>query len=224
MCTHAPIAEHTPLGNWDVLGLRGTGSIDYAAEDVFIAEDMVFPIQTAEPQRQKELFSLGVIGLASIGHTGWAMGAGRRMLDEIAAFARQKTGRAGALGESEMFWHDYGSAEARFRAARAFVMEVWGDIERTVESGQPVSTRQITMLHLAKAEIHEAADRAANFAYRAAGGASLRAGVMQRFFRDIMVAVNHITVSPGIVASGGRDLGGTWSDRRWQFYDLIEKK
>ncbi len=42
MCAHAPIADHQQLGNWDVLGLGGTGSIDYAANDVFIAEDLVF--------------------------------------------------------------------------------------------------------------------------------------------------------------------------------------
>lgn len=224
ICAHAPVADHKQLGNWDVLGLKGTGSIDYAAEDLFIPDDMTYPIATAVPQRQKELFSLGVIGLASLGHTGWAMGAGRRMLDEIAAFARQKTGRAGMLGESDKFWFDYGRAEARMRAARAYVMEVWGDIEATVEGGESVSTRQITNVHLAKSEIHEAAENAVNFAYRAAGGASLRDGTMQRYFRDVMVAVNHITISPGIVAAAGRELSGLWSDRIWQYYDLVEKK
>lgn len=223
ICTHGPVADHKPMGNWDVLGLRASGSIDYAAEDLFIPEDLTFPIATAQPHRLKELFSLGVIGLAAVGHTGWAMGAGRRMLDEIAGFARTKSGRAGMLGESEKFWHDYGRAEARLRAARAFVMEVWGDIEATCERGQSVSTRQISMVHLAKAEIHEAAESACNFAYRAAGGASLRAGTMQRIFRDMMTAMNHITISPGIVTSAGRELGGLWSDRVWKYYDLVEK-
>lgn len=224
LCAHAPIPDHKALGNWDVLGLKGTGSIDYAAEDLFIPDHLTFPIATAAPQRLKELFSLGVIGLASIGHTGWAMGAGRRMLDEIAAFARTKSGRAGMLGESEKFWFDHGRAEARMRAARAFAMEVWGGIEATCERGESVTTRQITLVHLAKSEIHEAAEHAVNFAYRAAGGASLRAGIMQRIFRDVMVAVNHFTIAPGIVASAGREVGGLWSDRVWQFYDLIEKK
>jgi alkylation response protein AidB-like acyl-CoA dehydrogenase len=224
ICTHAPVGDHKILGNWDVLGLKGTGSIDYAAEDLFIPDDMVYPIMTAEPQRQQELFSLGVIGLAAIGHTGWAMGAGRRMLDEIAKFARTKSGRAGLLGESEKFWYDYGRAEARMRAARAFVMEVWADIEATVERGNRVSTRQISMVHLAKSEIHEAAEAACNFAYRAAGGASLRDGVMQRVFRDVMVAVNHFTIAPNVVTSAGRELGGIWSDRVWQFYDLVERQ
>ncbi|TJV24397.1 MAG: acyl-CoA dehydrogenase [Mesorhizobium sp.] len=224
MCAHAPISQHKQLGNWDVLGLGGTGSIDYAAEDVFIADDLVFPILTAPPLRQKEFFSLGVVGLAAIGHTGWALGTGRRMLDEIAKFARSKSGRAGLIGESEKFWHDYGRAEARYRAARAFVFEVWRDIEATVEAGNSVSTRQISLVHLAKSEIHEVGVDICNFAYRAGGGASLRAGVIQRTFREMMVAANHFTIAPSIVTSAGRDFGGLWSDRTWQFYDLIEKK
>lgn len=224
MCAHAPISQHKQLGNWDVLGLGGTGSIDYAAEDVFIADDLVFPILTAPPLRQKEFFSLGVVGLAAIGHTGWALGTGRRMLDEIAKFARTKSGRAGLIGESEKFWHDYGRAEARYRAARAFVFEVWRDIEATVEAGNRVSTRQISLVHLAKSEIHEVGVDICNFAYRAGGGASLRAGVIQRTFREMMVAANHFTIAPSIVTSAGRDIGGLWSDHTWQFYDLIEKK
>ena len=49
--------------------------------------------------------------------------------DEIAGFARAKTGRAGLLGESDKFWFDFGRAEARVRAARAFLFEVWRDVE-----------------------------------------------------------------------------------------------
>ena len=53
---------------------------------------------------------------------------------------------------------------------------------------------------------------------------SLRAGVMQRTYREMLVAANHFTIAPSIVTSAGREIGGLWSDRVWQFYDLIEKK
>ncbi|MGG6897904.1 acyl-CoA dehydrogenase family protein [Rhizobium sp. BR 315] len=224
LCAHAPVGEHGLLGNWSVLGLQGTGSIDYDAKDVFVADDMVFPIMTAEPQRQKEFFSLGVVGLAAIGHSGWAIGASRRMLDEMARFAVTKTGRAGMLGESDKFWFDYGRAEARVRAARAFLFEAWRDVEASIEAGERVSTRQITLVHLAKSEVHEAGVDACHFVYRAAGGASLRDGVMQRTYREMLVAANHFTINNNIVGAAGREIGGLWSDRVWQFYDLVEKK
>ena len=224
LCAHAPVGEHGLLGNWDVLGLRATGSIDYDAKDVFIPDDMVFPILTAEPQRLHEFFSLGVIGLAAIGHSGWAIGASRRMMDDIAKFARSKTGRSGMIGESDKFWFDFGRAEARVRAARAFLFEVWRDVEASIEGGQRVSTRQISLIHLAKSEVHEAGVEACMFAMRASGGAGIRAGVMQRIFRDMMTAASHFTINPNIVGAVGRDIGGIWSDRTWQFYDLLEKK
>jgi len=223
LCAHAPVDQFELLGNWDVLGLNGTGSIDYGAKDVFIAEDMVFPILTAEPQRQKEFFSLGVIGLSSLGHSGWAIGASRRMLDEAAKYAQGKTGRSGQIGGSDKFWFDFGRAEARVRAARAFLFEVWEDIEATIEAGRRVTTRQISLNHLSKSEVHEAGVDACQFVYRAAGGATLRDGLMQRIYRDMMTAANHITVSPHVIANAGREVGGLWSDRTWQFYDLIEK-
>lgn len=224
LCAHAPVGEHGLLGNWDVLGLRGTGSIDYDAKDVFIPEDLVFPILTAEPQRLKEFFSLGVIGLAAIGHSGWAIGVSRRMMDEIAGFARSKTGRSGMIGESDKFWFEFGRAEARVRAARAFLFEVWRDVEASIEAGQRVSTRQLSLIHLAKSEVHEAGVEGCMFAVRAAGGAGIRATVMQRIFREMMTAASHFTINPNIVGAAGREIGGVWSDRVWQFYDLVEKK
>ncbi|UVC09423.1 acyl-CoA dehydrogenase [Rhizobium sp. TH2] len=223
LCAHAPVGDHDLLGNWNSLGLQATGSIDYAAKDVLIPNDMVFPILTAEPQRMKEFFSLGVVGLAAIGHSGWAIGASRRILDEMAKYAVTKTGRAGLLGESDKFWFDFGRAETRVRAARAFLFEVWRDVEASIEAGNRVSTRQISLVHLAKSEVHEAGVDACQFVYRAAGGASLRYGVMQRTYREMLTAANHFTINPNIVGAAGRELAGLWSDRVWQFYDLIEK-
>jgi hypothetical protein len=62
------------------------------------------------------------------------------------------------------------------------------------------------------------------FAMRASGGAGIRAGVIQRIFREMMTAASHFTINPNIVGAAGRELGGIWSDRVWQFYDLVEKK
>jgi alkylation response protein AidB-like acyl-CoA dehydrogenase len=145
-------------------------------------------------------------------------------MDEIAKFARSKTGRSGLIGESDKFWFDYGRAEARVRAARAFLFEVWHDIEASIEAGHRVSTRQISLIHLAKSETHEAGIDACMFAMRAAGGAGVRATVIQRIFREMMTAASHFTINPNIVGAAGREIGGMWNSRVWQFYDLIERK
>ena len=222
LISHVPAQDFKFLGNWDVLGLKATGSIDIGAKDVFVPDDMVFTAG-AEPQRLRELLSLGIVGVAAIGHSGWAMGAARRMLDEIATYARGKTGRANLLSESDKFWFDFGRAEGKWRAARAFFFDVLREIEASIDDGRNASTRQLSLIHLAKSEVHEAGMEACQFAYRAAGGASLRAGVMQRIYRDMMTAANHITINPNIVGMAGRELAGLWSDRVWRFYDLVEE-
>ena len=33
-----------------------------------------------------------------------------------------------------------------------------------------------------------------------------------------------LAFNPNIVGAAGRELGGVWSDRVWQFYDLIPKQ
>lgn len=220
LCAHAPIEKYKDAGNWDVLGLRATGSIDHVAEDVFIGEDYVYPILTAQPQRLKEFYSVGVVGLASIGHSGWACGVSRRALDELAKFARARTGRAGMIGDSEHFWIEFARHDAKVRAARAYLFEVWNDVQGSMEAGQMATTRQITYLHQAKDEVHDAGAAAINFAYRSAGGTSLRRGVLQRVFREMYTATQHITVSNSVMANVGRELLGLADGHVWQFYDL----
>jgi len=219
-CTHAPVDTHRKGGNWDVLGLSATGSIDYSAENVFIREDYVYPIPTIA-LRQKAFFSLGLTGLAAMGHSAFAIGVTRRMLDELAAFARTKTGRAGLLGESESFWERYARAEARARGARALLFDVWSQVEAAIAAGLEIERRLLSLVHLAKGEAHEAGAEVCNFAYRAAGGTSLRSGVLQRLFREMMTATQHMTASPGILAHCGRDLLGLAEGKNWQLLDLV---
>jgi hypothetical protein len=47
---------------------------------------------------------------------------------------------------------------------------------------------------------------------------------MQRTYREMLVAANHFTINTNIVGAAGREIGGLWNDRVWQFYDLVEKK
>lgn len=220
LCTHAPVGTHKKGGNWDVLGLSATGSIDYSAQDVFIREDYVYPIPTVA-LRHEAFFSLGITGLAATGHSAFAIGVTRRMLDELAAFARTKTGRAGLLGESEAFWEKFARAEARALGARALLFDVWRQVEERVAADQPVDRRLVSLIHLAKGDVHEAGAEVCSFAYRAAGGASLRSGILQRLFREMMTATQHMTASPGILATCGRDLLGLADGKRWQLFDLV---
>ena len=72
-------------GNWDVMGLRGTGSFDYTIPEQVVEEGRTFWLFDGEPRCGGGVYRLGVVGFAGIGHAGWALGVARRALDEIQA-------------------------------------------------------------------------------------------------------------------------------------------
>jgi indole-3-acetate monooxygenase len=217
-----PVDKATLLGNWDVMGLRGTGSVDYRIDDVFVPEDNTHFAVTETAKLGGNLYGVGIIGFAEMCHSGWAMGVGRRLLDELATMAQEKTGRAGNQVDSDSFVEQFAKAEASFRAARAFVMEAWRDMAETiVTNGEKASVRQHTLVRLALTNITQVLHEVSQFVYLNGGTTALRRGVIQRFYRDVHAGTQHVTSSPKVVQTCGKELAGLAPDTRWQFLDLV---
>jgi len=217
-----PIEKAVFGDNWDVLGLRATASIDYTLSEVFVPAEYTHIGHTSDPLRGGALFYLGIAGFATLGHSAFALGLGRRILDELAIIVQTKTGVTGTPRESESFLESYANAEARLRAARAFVVEAWGDLQETLKRGERPSTRQFTLVRLALNNATWSIGDIANFAYRAAGGVALRAGVIQRCFRDMYAATQHVTSSAPILRDCGRELAGLAKGKSWGFIGLVD--
>jgi alkylation response protein AidB-like acyl-CoA dehydrogenase len=217
-----PVTEATLIDNWDVLGLRATGSIDYRVDDVFVPEAFTHVATTESPRRGGSLYSLGVIGLAILCHSGWAAGIGRRVLDELAIKVRAGVGRSGTLAGSDAFHEQYAKAEGKYRAARALVREAWSDVSASIEAGTPLTVRQHTLIRLALANITWSCHEVADFAYTAAGTVALRAGTLQRLFRDMHAGTQHITSAPPVIRNAGRELAGVAGGKNWLFLDLVD--
>jgi alkylation response protein AidB-like acyl-CoA dehydrogenase len=207
--------------SWDVLGLRATGSIDYTMRDVFVPEQFTHFGLAQESPRGGTFYKLGIIQIALICHSGWALGTGRRILDELAGMAQKKAGRAGQIAESDAFQMGYADVEAKFRAARAFVFESWKDAWATLEAGEQLSTRQSTLLRVALSHVTWTVNEVSEFAYRNGGTTALRAGTMQRLFRDVHAGTQHITSAPGVIKAAGKELAGLAPDSQWVFLDIV---
>lgn len=218
-----PVDKATLIDNWDVLGLRATGSIDYRIDNVFVPEPYTHFAVTEKPKRGGALYTIGIIGFACICHSGWACGIGRRMLDELANKVRGGIGRTGSLAESESFQEQYAKAEAAYRSARALVYETWAGVRDSLNRGDSLTHEQHTLMRLAMAHITWASHEVAEFMYTASGTVALRAGTMQRLFRDMHAGTQHLVASPKVFRGVGQVLAGLAPGKRWMFVDLIDK-
>ncbi len=212
------------VDNWDVMGLRATSSIDYICEDLFVPDSHVYEVTTMDARNGGAIYRMGLANMSGICHTGWALGVGRRMLDEMKVLAAKKTGTPGASVDTGQFYAEYARAEATLRTARAWAMEVWEDNEATLDAGDLLTTEQETltrlMLNTTTWSVHEVGQTV----YKWAATAALRRGDLQRFFRDLHAGTQHITSGPVVLQNCGKWLSGLAPNARWAFLDLQEQQ
>lgn len=217
-----PTEQATLVDNWDVMGLRATGSLDYSIDEVFVPSIYTHRVTETVPVTGGSLFSLGISNFALIAHSAWAVGVARRLLDELAAQAQSRKGRAGQFSSSDSFHEQYAQAEALWHGARAFVFEQWKILEKTVERGYTPSVREDTLRRLAMTNATEVLHKIAAFVYKSAGTSALRSGVIQTIFRDAHAGTQHASSSPAVVQNLGRELAGLADGSHWVFFQLVE--
>jgi alkylation response protein AidB-like acyl-CoA dehydrogenase len=197
------------LDNWDVMGLAGTGSYDYEVPEQTIHEDFTFDLINAEPRRGGPVYRLGVLGLTAAGHAAFALGVGRRGIEELTRIVQTKH-RLGAdpLRDQQVFRHDYAMHDAALLAARAFVYESFVDVQDVLDDGDDLTALQRQRLRQATTYATRVATDAVRFAYTAAGTDALRPGPLQRCFRDLHASTQHLMVDNNTLTDTTRVLLG----------------
>jgi alkylation response protein AidB-like acyl-CoA dehydrogenase len=213
-----PIDAVKQTDDWDVLGLRATASVDYEMDEVFVPEAYTHFAFVDRSERGGALYSLGPIGMALLGHSGWAIGVGRRLLDELASYARTKPG----TDADGAFHAAYARAEGRFRAGAALVAETWRDVEASMGRGEPISNRQHTLIRLALCMVTDLLSETSAYVYRTAGTSALRRGTLQRLTRDVHAGIQHVTSGSAVLKETGRDLAGMVADATWMQLGLVQ--
>ena len=197
------------LDNWDVMGLAGTGSYDYEVPEQTVHEDFTFDLIAAEPRRGGPVYRLGVLGLTAAGHAAFALGVGRRGMEELTRIVQTKH-RLGAepLRDQQLFRHDYAMHDAALLAARAFVFESFATVQDVLDAGDDPTPLQRQRLRQSTTYATRVATDAVRFAYTAAGTDALRPGVLQRCFRDLHASTQHLVVDNNTLTETTRVLLG----------------
>lgn len=216
-----PKSQVDLVDNWDVLGLRATSSIDYHCADVYVPATHTYPATTTVPANGGAIYRLGLVNMSAIGHTSWAFGVGRRLLDELKLVAAAKSGTRNAAVDTAQFHAEYATAEAKLRSARAWAMHVWQGNEDTLAAGEPLSTEQDTLIRLALNHATWTVQDIGQTVHRWAGTAAIRRGPIDRFLRDLGTGTQHITSGPVVLQNCGKWLSGAQSQAHWEFLDLV---
>ena len=191
-----PADQVEVTGNWDVLGLGGTGSFDYRVSARHVDDPFTFQLLTCAPQHGGAVYGLGLFALTALGHAGFALGVGRRALDEIVGIARSKQRLGGdPISDQQLFQHDFAMTDAAMRAARSYTYEAFEDAEAAVMNGGTATNEQQQRMRQATTYATRVAADAARFAYTWAGSTGLRQpSVVGRCFRDISAGTQHLFV------------------------------
>lgn len=206
-----PTQQVTIEDTWHVSGLKGTGSCHYSMADVFVEDEFTCPFPLAPARRGGPLFRLPLIALLTPAHVGFALGVARRALDEIAATAgsKQRLWSQAPLLRHGPFHMDLGRAQARLTAARALAFEALGSAWTTTLGGGALSVEQWSSIRLAATYATEIAAEVTTVAYRHGGGGALYASSpLQRCFRDIHAATQHVAATDDAYEFAGKALLG----------------
>jgi alkylation response protein AidB-like acyl-CoA dehydrogenase len=198
--------------NWNVSGLKGTGSCDFSAHQLFVPESFTFDLSVWEPKRGGPLYQLGLPGLLINEIAGFALGIARRALDEIIAYAKNKCrgySQQTLLADRGVFQRAIGLSDLRLRAARALTFEVFEKAWQTVSCGmRPEAQLQVAMRSAATFDMDVALD-VATTAFRYGGGGVIHlTNVLQRCLRDLQAGGGHLMASDVAYDMHGRCLLG----------------
>lgn len=196
LCFLVPIAKAELQGNWDVMGLRGTGSVDFEIAQQWVDEGWVFPLLEPPVRTGGAIYGLGPVGLGAIASTAWAIGVAARALHEIVELARGGRVRLGSapLIEQPIFQRDLGRQIQSLDAARLLLRDSYKRAVAAWADGMR-GPALIEMLHATRAagtHVTQTAKAVTTFAWESSGSAGMRnPSILQRCFRDICVGSGH---------------------------------
>ena len=198
--------------NWQVMGLRGTGSCDFSVDDLFVPHGFAWDATLTEPVRGGALYRLGRPAFVTNEHSAFALGVARRALDAVTEVAASKTrgyNSVNLLANRPAFQRALGECDMRLRAARSLNVEILEEAWASVCAGHtPPPSLQARMRSCATYTTDVAA-AVVSQAFRYGGGAALfTTSILQQCLRDVNAAAQHQMVSDTAYENHGRFLLG----------------
>ena len=202
-----PAADCEILDTWHTVGMRGTGSHDFQAHDLFVPQGRHFPARGGRSYQPGPLYNTSFYHLWGPNIAAVALGIARtaiELLRELASTKRPSRSTA-VLAEREVAHEKVGAAEGLLRSARAFLYETIHDTWRLLSSGEAVPEELTAVNRLAAATAVDSAIKAVDIVFTLGGSTSIYADRrLERCFRDVHVVQQHAVVSANATIAAGR--------------------
>jgi alkylation response protein AidB-like acyl-CoA dehydrogenase len=196
------------LDTWHTLGLRGTGSHDSVADEVFVPADRVFSIFNG-PVVDRPLYRFPVFGFFALSIGAAALGNARGAIDDFIELACDKKGLGSTrtLAERPATQTAVATAEASLDAARALYYQAIETAWQASQGDEGVSVEARNRLRLAATHAARTAADVVRNMYDLAGGTAIYdSSPLQRRFRDAYTATAHFQVNEASRELSGRVL------------------
>ena len=176
-------------GDWNVMGLKGTGSDGYAVADLFVPAAMTYQREAAGERREPgPLYTFTGMNMFAFGIAAMALGIARAMLDAFVGVAKQKSDRVMGtrLRDSGVIQAEVARSHVRLLASRGFMLETARELYAVAAGGVAFTGEQRARMRLSTSWAATEARAVADYAYTTAGAAAIFvSGPFERRFRDI---------------------------------------
>jgi alkylation response protein AidB-like acyl-CoA dehydrogenase len=200
-----PRADILTLDDWDVIGMRASGSTSISLKNVFVPDHRVVDLGSflggGVPAGQPEhwLWHVSTVPLLSLALVLPALGAGSSLVAALAGTGAKPvtyapiSRRDGSAG----FLRDLGAAAARVAAARSIVDSCADLLEQRAKAGVSATLEERARVRRDVALAAELLWQAGDAAMTSAGGSGLvAASAWARHWHDIKVTSLHALVAP----------------------------
>ena len=196
--------------DWDVMGLRATGSHDLVVEDVFVPTEWTF-VRGGNPAFDLPIYRYPSSALAGQVLAIVGLGAARASLKILTEMATEEVSLTGAppLAKRVYVHRAIAEAEAILRSARAWFYEATDEAFAAVQSRDTLPIEQKTLVRLAATNAAQAGAEVTRRAFSLSGMTGTKIGhPLLRNMNDAAVVAQHGFLGEGTWHCAGAILLG----------------
>jgi indole-3-acetate monooxygenase len=205
-----PTAELQIIDTWHALGMRGTDSGDAAFNDVFVPLQRMFylmPDFERGKNFQGPLYRFPAVPIISLFSAAVLLSTARNAIDEFRNLAQGKVpmGSLKTVRDRGVAQAGVATAEAKWRAARAFYTQTLEQAWARTVAGEPNTLEQRAELLIAGVHAATTSAEVTDLVHRLAGTTGIYTrSPLERYFRDAHTLRHHGFASESKLESAGQ--------------------